>query len=70
MSYYILTINGNSPAEAGLPPTINGTPLKSHFTTLILIGSVCGIRGIACMTSTVELLYSLHSTKYNQLGIS
>lgn len=55
-------MKGNSPARAGVPPTIRGTPLKLHLTTLMLMGCVCGIKGMACTTSTVELLYSSHST--------
>lgn len=56
-------MNGNSPASAGVPPTIRGTPLKLHLTTLMLMGWVWGIKGMAWTTSTVELLYSSHSEK-------
>lgn len=57
------TIKGNSPGEAGVPPTIKGSPLNAHVAYFMLMGSDCGVSAIACTSASVDLLYSLHSKK-------
>lgn len=58
---HINTINGNSPGEAGWPPTIKGTPLKSQFVIFIVTGLAFDIRAIAFTDCVVSWLYSWHS---------
>ena len=54
-------MKGNSPGCAGVPPTINATPLKSHFVVSKLAGVASATNGSIDTSPVIGLLYSTHS---------